>query len=211
MEGARNANNPYSRYSPRLSPRFAGLILPSRPLVTVALSPSLGKLADRVDPGKLRTLGAAITGICLSRIAGTAGTSFALHPIPVEIPFIGLGYGVFIIPNTLIIMGAVEPKRYGMASGLIGTMRVVGMVISITAVTVIFSLVTGGATVNEHTLPELPFSMRVGMIIFAIFAFLGFFSAFVSGKEMNSGHHHPETPVGAVGEKAWNTRIRSSS
>ena len=186
----------YLQYSLHLSPRVAGVILLVQPLVMVLLSPSLGKLADRVDPGKLSNLGVGIICVCLLCIAGTVGRSFALYLIPVELLFIGVGYGVFIIPNTLVIMGSVEPKEYGVASGLIGTMRVVGMVISITAVTIIFSLVMGGAAVNERTLPELLFSMRVGMIIFAFFAFLGVSSAFISSKEMRSRHSGPAEQAG---------------
>jgi hypothetical protein len=70
-------------------------------------------------------------------------------------------------------MGSVEPRHFGVASGMIGSMRTLGMVTSMTTVTLIFSLLMGGAPIAPDTLPDFLHSMRVGLVAFAVFSCLG--------------------------------------
>ncbi|MDQ7832541.1 MAG: hypothetical protein RDU30_12470 [Desulfovibrionaceae bacterium] len=69
-----------------------------------------------------------------------------------------------------------------MASGMVGSMRTLGMAASMTAVTLIFSLLLGGEAVSQDTLPRFIDSMRLGLSAFAAFACLGVLASFGRGK-----------------------------
>ncbi len=56
---------------------------------------------------------------------------------------LGTGFGLFTSPNTNAAMGAVEPRRYGVASGFLGTMRLTGQVLSMAVAMLILSVRLG--------------------------------------------------------------------
>ncbi len=107
-----------------------GLVLASSPLATVFIAPLSGMLSDRIG-----TRGLAFSGMCicsialflLSRLDETAGTlQIIMHIIP-----IGLGTGMFQSPNNSTIMGNVPKSHLGITSGILASMRNVGMVFGI--------------------------------------------------------------------------------
>ena len=79
-------------------------------------------------------------------------------------------------------MGSVEPRRYGVASGMIGTMRTLGLVLSMTTATLVFSLVMGGEAVTPATLPGFLTSMRACLIVFSFFSCCGLLFSLGRGK-----------------------------
>jgi len=87
--------------------------------------------------------------------------------------FIGLGYALFSSPNTNSIMSSVEKKYYGIASGTVGTMRLVGQLISMGVVMLLFSLIIGKVEINEENQQMFLESARISFIIFAAFGLLG--------------------------------------
>lgn len=172
----------YLQYVTGLSPRTAGVILLLQPLMQMLLSPKFGKLADRMDPAKLTNIGVVIITVSLLCIAATLSMHTSVYLIAGELLFIGIGYGVFVVPNTLAIMTSVERKYYGVASSLVGTMRTLGMVISMTCATLMLSIFMGEHSVTPETLPTFLFTMRISLIIFAFFAVMGLLSSFARGK-----------------------------
>ena len=70
-------------------------------------------------------------------------------------------------------MGSVTRRQFGLASGMIATMRTLGMAVSMTSVTLIFALVMGQAVITAETLPGFLTSMRIGLAAFAVFSCLG--------------------------------------
>ncbi len=176
----------YLQYVTGLSPRAAGIILLLQPLMQMLLSPRFGKLADRMDPSRLTNIGAIIITISLLCIAATLSMDTSVYLIAGELLFIGIGYGVFVVPNTLAIMTSVERRYYGVASSLVGTMRTLGMVISMTCATLMLSVFMGDHSVTPETLPTFLFTMRISLIIFAFFAIMGLLSSFARGKRQVS-------------------------
>ena len=172
----------YLQYVTGLSPRAAGIILLLQPLMQMLLSPRFGKLADRMDPSRLTNIGAIIITISLLCIAATLSMDTSVYLIAGELLFIGIGYGVFVVPNTLAIMTSVDRRHYGVASSLVGTMRTLGMVISMTCATLMLSVFMGDHSVTPETLPTFLFTMRISLIIFAFFAIMGLLSSFARGK-----------------------------
>ena len=163
----------YLQYVMGLSPHRAGFMLLLQPVSQMVVSPLVGRITDRLAPVKLANFGIGAISIGLVLIALTIGTKASLPMIAVDLVLIGAGFGVFITPNTVAIMGSVGTQEYGMASGMIGTMRTLGMVTSMTTITLVFSLLMGTQPVTNETIPAFISSMQVGLCSFAVFSLLG--------------------------------------
>ena len=172
----------YLQYVKGLSPRGAGFVLLLQPLLQVMASPVAGRLADRIEPSRLATTGmlASSTGLFLAAATLAPGTPLWL--VGAELALIGAGFGIFITPNSTAIMGSVAPRQFGVASGMIGSMRTLGMAVSMTTVTLVFSVLMGGAAIVPATLPSFLASMRVGLAAFAVFSCLGVLSSLGRGR-----------------------------
>jgi hypothetical protein len=95
---------------------------------------------------------------------------------------LGFGLALFASPNTNAIMGSVERRYYGLASGSVGTMRLVGMMISMGIATLVFALLIGRVPITMETYPFLIKGVRVAFVIFAILCLGGIASSLVRGK-----------------------------
>ena len=163
----------YLQYALGMSPRSAGFLLLVQPLTQMLASPLAGRITDRSTPARVANFGIAAICAGLISIAVTVGTGTPVWLIAVELVLIGTGFGVFITPNTVAILGSVAPRHYGMASGMIGTVRTLGMVISMTTITLVLSLLMGGQPVTKATVPLFVSSMQTGLIVFAVFSCSG--------------------------------------
>ena len=155
----------YLQYVKGLSPRQAGFILIIQPLLQTVLSPWCGRLADRYPAARVATLGMALCALGL----GCAAMATAATPLPVImaiLALLGTGFALFSSPNTSVIMGSVAPRYLGVASSLSASMRTLGMMASMTIITVIFSIFMAGEAVTLTTLPQFLFSMRIALWIF---------------------------------------------
>jgi len=163
----------YLQYAMGMSPRNAGFFLLIQPLTQMLASPLAGRITDRTAPERVANFGIAATCAGLIAIAATVGTGAPIWLIAAELALIGAGFGVFITPNTVAILGSVTPREYGMASGMIGTVRTLGMVISMTTITLVFSLLMGGQPVTKTTVPLFASGMQAGLIVFVLFSCSG--------------------------------------
>lgn len=67
----------------------------------------------------------AITALCLAGFSLlTPATPLTL--IIANLALLGFGFAMFSSPNMSAIMGAVEKRHYGIASGAVATMRLIG-------------------------------------------------------------------------------------
>ncbi|WP_027360630.1 MFS transporter [Desulforegula conservatrix] len=173
----------FLQYAKGLSPRQAGFILLLQPLMQVITSPVAGRLSERIEAAKLATAGMLASSIGLLLAAITVGTDTSLWVIAAELILIGSGFGIFITPNSTAIMGSVERRQLGVASGMIGAMRTLGMAVSMTSVAVIFSVFMGDSAIKPETIPEFIISMKVGLVVAALFSFLGIAVSYGRGKQ----------------------------
>jgi EmrB/QacA subfamily drug resistance transporter len=163
------------------SPQIAGLVLISQPLIMAGFSPLAGGISDRIEPRIVATLGMILTTFGLFLLTFLhPGTSMA-HIITALI-VLGLGTALFSSPNTNAIMGSVEKRYFGIASGAIGTMRSLGMMLSMGIATVIFSILIGRTEITEDQYPFLMKSIVIAFIIFTVLCFGGVFASMVRGK-----------------------------
>ncbi len=155
----------YLQFVKGLSPRDAGLVLIAQPIIMAISAPFTGRLSDKIRPGVLASVGMLITSVGLFSLiflSSTTGITFVIIVLMV----IGLGFGFFSSPNTNAIMGSVDRKNYGVATGLTATMRVLGQTLSMMIATIFIALFLG----KEQLTAENSFlylkSMKICFIIF---------------------------------------------
>jgi MFS family permease len=107
-----------------------GLIMTGFPLAVMAVAPFAGALSDRIGPHLLACVGA---GLCAVSLFLMSGLSASAGPADVvwRLALFGLGTGIFQSPNNSAVMGNVPRPHLGIASGILATMRNVGMVLGI--------------------------------------------------------------------------------
>ncbi len=171
----------YLQYNKHLSPQNAGLILMAQPVVQAAFSPYAGRLSDRIEPQIVASCGMGMTvlGLALFVFLGEetplpfiAGT-LALH---------GFGFALFSSPNTNAVMGSVETRFYGVASGIASTMRLMGNSFSIGTVAFFFSLYIGEVRITPEHYPAFLTSVRVIFAVFVLLCSAGVLASLARGR-----------------------------
>ena len=79
----------------------------------------------------------------------------------------------FCLPNTNAIMSSVNPCDYGVASGMVSTMRLVGQSLSLGIVMLIFSIIMGHVQIGQESADMLMESIRLAFIVFAGLCLVG--------------------------------------
>jgi EmrB/QacA subfamily drug resistance transporter len=171
----------YLQYVRGFSPETAGLILIAQPIIMTIFSPIAGLLSDRIEPRILASTGMVIMAIGLALLAGVAEKT-ALWFIIADMIFVGFGYALFSSPNTNAVMSSVEKRLYGVASGILGTTRLIGMMFSMGIAILILALYMGGAQITPAYHETFLKGMRVAFIIFALLSFGGVGASLVRGK-----------------------------
>lgn len=166
----------YLQYLKGLDARTAGLIMISQPIVMMLLSPVAGKLSDKRNPGVIASFGMGITasGLILLCFITEATSNYV---IVLLLLLMGIGFGLFSSPNSNAIMSSVEKHNLGVASGVVGTMRMAGQMMSMSIAMMLISLYIGKETINPSTYPGLISAMRTGFIIFSILSVFGIFAS----------------------------------
>jgi EmrB/QacA subfamily drug resistance transporter len=179
----------YLQHIKALSPQLAGLVLVAQPVVMAMFSPSAGKLSDRIEPGIVATLGMALTTVGLFLLTFLEMDTSLIYIISCLV-LLGFGFALFSSPNTNAILSSVEKRYFGIASGAVGTMRTLGMMVSMGIATVVFSIFIGRIQITPEHYPVLIKSIKVAFVIFAIFCFGGIFASLVRGK-LREGQPQP--------------------
>ncbi len=167
----------YLQYVKGMNPREAGALLMIQPVVQALFSPLCGRLADRFPAAKVATIGMALCAIGLG-ISATITATTPLWQIMIMLGVLGFGFALFSSPNVSVIMGSVAPRYLGVASGLNGSVRTLGMMSSMTIITIVFSIYMGGHAVTPDTLPAFLLSMHTALLIFCGLCGIGIFCSF---------------------------------
>ena len=171
----------YLQYIKGLTPQSAGLILVSQPIVQTVFSPFAGWLSDRIEPRIVASMGMALTTIGLFLLT-FLNEKTTLEFIVSSLILLGLGFALFSSPNTNAVMSSVEKKFYGVASAILGTMRLTGQTLSIGIAMLIFAIYIGRVQITTEYYQPFLISVEVAFIIFAILCFIGIFASLVRGK-----------------------------
>jgi EmrB/QacA subfamily drug resistance transporter len=166
----------YLQYLKGLDARTAGLIMISQPIAMTLLSPLAGKLSDKRNPGAIASAGMGITASGLVLLCFIRETT-PDYLIVLLLLLMGVGFGLFSSPNSNAIMSSVEKRHLGVASGVVGTMRMVGQMMSMGIAMMLISLFIGKQTITPATYPGLITAMRTGFVIFSILSVFGIFAS----------------------------------
>jgi EmrB/QacA subfamily drug resistance transporter len=139
----------YLQYIKGLSPQAAGTVLMAQPIMMALLSPIAGRLSDHIEPRLIATTGMIITVIGVS-LFSTLTPDTGLHLIVANLILLGTGFALFSSPNMTAIMGAVEKRHYGLASGAVATMRLLGQMTSMAMATVVLALIIGRQAITPE-------------------------------------------------------------
>jgi len=169
------------QYTKGFSPEQAGLILIIQPAIMAVLSPVAGKLSDRIEPQVVASAGMALTALGLFMLVLVV-ESTPLWYIILCLVVLGLGFGLFSSPNTNAIMSSVEKRYYGVASGMNGTMRLVGQMFSMGVAMMLFSVFIGPEVITPEFYPQFIMSMHSAFVIFAGLCVLGIGASLMRGK-----------------------------
>lgn len=128
----------YLQHLRQLPPSKAGFMLIPMPLMTMVVAPVSGTLSDRIDIRYISSAGMGITALGLWQL-GNLNVNSSNLAIVLALITVGLGIGIFHAPNNSAIMGSVPVNRRGTASGVLATMRNIGMVFGVAISGAVFS------------------------------------------------------------------------
>ena len=170
----------YLQYIRGFTPQYTGFILVAQPVVMALLSPAAGRLADRSNPAKIASLGMALSAVSLFLLAFTTTTTSLLFIVG-SLIILGIGLALFSSPNTTAIMGSVERKFYGVASGTLGTMRLIGQTLSMGVAVIILAVTIGKVTITPALYEEFLAGMKIAFVSFAILCIIGIVFSLIRG------------------------------
>jgi len=136
-----------------------------QPLTQALLSPLAGRLSDIYPATWIATLGMAVCTVGLF-LASFMGMTTSLAVILSMLILQGIGFGLFSTPNMNAIMSSVQPRYYGTASSMVGTMRTQGMLVSMATVTVIITHYLGDQAVTPENMGQFMKSMQMSLRIY---------------------------------------------
>jgi len=166
----------YLQYLKGIDPGQAGLVMIAQPVTMALFSPIAGRLSDKYNPGVIASAGMALTALAIILMCFIT----AVTPVSVIVMLlttIGLGFAFFSSPNTNAIMSSVEKKNLGLASGIVGTMRMIGQMMSMGISMLLFALFLGKEVINPSNYKEFLSAMKTGLLIFAMLCILGVFAS----------------------------------
>jgi EmrB/QacA subfamily drug resistance transporter len=171
----------YLQYIKGYSPQGAGLILICQPVVQATFSPLAGRLSDRVQPRIVASIGMALTVAGLALLSAVGQTT-PLSYVVGALVLLGLGFAFFSSPNTNSIMSSVDRRLYGVASGMVSTMRLLGQMLSMGTAMLVFALIMGRVEVTPASYDRFISSVRLLFAVFAVLCTAGVFASLARGK-----------------------------
>lgn len=170
----------YLQYLKGFSPQTTGLVLMVQPSVMALFSPIAGKLSERIQPRLLATTGMSLTAFGLG-IFVMLDTRTDLYVIVGNLILLGFGFALFSSPNMSAIMGSVDRKYYGIASGAVATMRLMGQMTSMAIAAMVLALFVGSRVIVPELYDLLLKSVRICFVISAVLCTTGIYFSICRG------------------------------
>ncbi len=171
----------YLQYIKGFPPEQAGLILIAQPVIQVIVSPVAGSLSDRFEPRVITSSGMALTTAGLFMLTFLNEGTQLVYVIA-SLVILGFGFGLFSSPNSNAVMSSVDRKTYGVASGILGTMRTLGQALSLGVAMLLFAVFIGRVQIAPSNYAGFLESLKLAFIISAVLCFAGIFASAVRGK-----------------------------
>ena len=120
-----------------LSAAAGGLLFMLTPVATTIMAPVAGRMADRLGPRGPMVAGLAAEAAGLLLVARCDGST-PLVLVGGALGLVGLGLGVFQVPNIAQVMAAFPPRQQGAAGGFAFLSRTTGVVVGVQAAAWLF-------------------------------------------------------------------------
>ena len=171
----------YLKYIKGMTPQTAGVVLMAQPVMMALFSPIAGRLSDRMEPRLLASAGMAITVIGMA-VFTQLHTDSSLVGITGNLLLLGFGFALFSSPNMSAIMGAVAKEQYGIASGAVATMRLMGQMFSMAIATVALALLVGRQAIAPSNYDRFLLCTRAVFTISALLCAIGVYFSLFRGR-----------------------------
>ncbi len=171
----------YLQYIKGLTAQMAGTVLMAQPIMMAVFSPMAGRWSDRIEPRKLATAGMMLTALGLLLFVFINAATPILYIVGTLI-LLGFGFALFSSPNMSAIMGSVEKRFFGIASGTVATMRLLGQMTSMAIAMVVFSIFIGREEITPANYDLFLHGVKICFTISAILCGIGIFFSFARGK-----------------------------
>jgi EmrB/QacA subfamily drug resistance transporter len=171
----------YLQYVKGLSPQSAGLVLVAQPVMMAVFSPLTGRLSDRIEVQTLASTGMGLMVVSLSLLAFLGAETPLGYVVAYQV-ILGLGYALFSSPNVNAIMSSVEGRTLGVASATLGTMRLIGQMLSMGVATLILAIFVGKVQIGPEHYGAFLTSLKTAFLLFAVLCFGGVFASLARGK-----------------------------
>ncbi len=112
-----------------LSAAHAGAFMTAQPATMAVVAPLSGAIADRWGPRLPSAAGMLAIACGMAAVASTAAVPGAV--LVLSLALIGVGAGLYVAPNSALIMGAAPRDRQSTAAAMAATARNVGMTLGI--------------------------------------------------------------------------------
>lgn len=119
-------------------PAQVGLLMLPQPVALMFLAPLAGWLSDKTGPVLLTTVGMSVIAVGQMTLAFLPITAH-YWDVAWRLFLMGVGMALFTSPNNSAVMAAVPPSKYGVAGGVVATVRNVGMSLGVAVAVAIFS------------------------------------------------------------------------
>lgn len=163
--------------------QVAGFILLAQPIIMAIVSPVAGRLSDRIDPRVVASIGMGVTTVGLF-ILIFVNEQMPLAVVMLTLALLGLGTALFAAPNNNAIIGSVPKQFLGVASSILGTMRLTGQVASMALVTLILASCTGNVELSPAYSQLFIKAARISFIIFTVLSVLGILASLAGKKSL---------------------------
>jgi MFS family permease len=166
-----------------LSATSGGLLFMLTPIATALAAPIAGRVTDRWGPRGPMVLGLAAEAAGLL-LVGRCGASTPLPLVGGALALVGLGLGIFQVPNLAQMMAAFPPRQQGAAGGFAFLSRTVGIVAGVQSAAWLF----GARAQVLGFLPAFRFTFDSAAIVCAIAALI----SLVPGRDSARRATNPE-------------------
>lgn len=171
----------YLQHIKMLTPSQTGLVLVAEPIVQSFFSPLAGRLSDRYEPRIISSIGMALNVVGLIPLIFLHNDT-SINYIIICLIVLGIGFAFFSSPNVNATMSSVENKFYGIASATLGTMRLVGQMLSMGITMLVFAIIIGNRTISENNSLLLLQSTKIIFIILTVICTVGILASLARGR-----------------------------
>jgi len=178
-----------------LSTYTTGLVLTAAPLLMMFLAPISGMISDKFGSRPLSFIGALICAVAFYSMTQLQFYSTEID-VFLRLALLGVGTAIFQSPTNRAIMSKIPNGQAGVASGILVTMRNLGMVFAVCYAGILLSTTINPITLQLNTLiPLQAYDLTTGMhlvvtlgaflsLIMAILSVLGIFTSKIIKREV---------------------------